>query len=132
MALSQRATDTANSISTLASHQIATAKILSDRILSELQKVQESITQLPQTLQATYPDVSKSITDLRDVITNNDLPVTDKVNRLAKEVKERVSPMLEKLTQKIGEHINVLGSKKEEAKSAAQANANGPSSASTR
>lgn len=89
-----------------------------------MQKIQHSTTQLPQTLQATYPDISKTIADLRNTITNPSLPVPEKINRVGREVKERVSPLLEKLTQRIGEIISVLGSKAEEAKNTAEANAN--------
>ncbi|KAG0702047.1 hypothetical protein DFH29DRAFT_851993 [Suillus ampliporus] len=133
--LVQRATDTANAISTLASNQINNAQTvfqtLASNMISELQKIQHSTAQLPQTLQATYPDVSKTITDLRNIITNADLPVPEKVNRVGTEVKERVSPLLEKLTQRIGEILTALSSKTEEAKGTAQAhaqNVNGPTS----
>ncbi|KAG1748332.1 uncharacterized protein EDB91DRAFT_1113423 [Suillus paluster] len=133
--LVQRATDTANAISTLASNQINNAQnrfyTLGENLVSELQKVQQSTAQLPQTLQATYPDVSKTVTDLRNIITNPDMQFPEKFNRVGREVKERVSPLLEKLTQRIGELVNALSSKTEEANGAAQANApnvgNGPS-----
>ncbi|OAX35921.1 hypothetical protein K503DRAFT_773002 [Rhizopogon vinicolor AM-OR11-026] len=122
--LVQRATETANNISSLASTQINNAQTrihtLSDTMLLELQKIQHSTAELPQTLRATYPDVSKTITDLGDIVADRDLPVTEKVNRVGKEVKERVSPLLEKLTQRIGELLNILGSKKEEAQSTVQ------------
>ncbi|KAG1729259.1 hypothetical protein EDB19DRAFT_2027776 [Suillus lakei] len=132
--LVQRATDTANSISALASNKMNNAQTafhsVAENLLSEMQKIHQSTTQLPQTLQATYPDVSKTVVDLRNIITNPSLPVPEKVNRVGREVKERVSPLLEKLTQRIGEIISVLGSKAEEAKSTTQANVNGLSSAS--
>ncbi|KAJ8585875.1 hypothetical protein M405DRAFT_935750 [Rhizopogon salebrosus TDB-379] len=125
--LVQRATETANSISSLASTQINNAQTrihtLADNMLMELQKLQHSTAQLPQTLQATYPDISKTVTDLGGIVADHDLPVTEKVNRVGKEVKERVTPMLEKLTQRIGELLNILGSKKEEAKGTAQESA---------
>ncbi|KAG2134833.1 hypothetical protein DEU56DRAFT_808942 [Suillus clintonianus] len=134
--LVQRATDTANSISVLASNQINNAQTavqsVAENLLSEMKKIQQSTAQLPHTLQVTYPDVSKTVVDLHNIITNPSLPVPEKVNRVGREVKERVSPLLEKLTQRIGEIISVLGSKAEEAKSTAQANANnGPSPAPT-
>lgn len=122
--LVQRATDTANSISSLAATQITNAQTrihtLSENMLTELQKIQHSTAQLPHTLQATYPDVSKTITDLGNIVADHDLPVTEKVNRVGHEVKERVSPLLEKLAQRIGELLNILGSKKEEATAAVQ------------
>lgn len=124
----QRATDTANSISALTSSGINNAQTafhsVAENLLSEMQKIHQSIAQLPQTLQATYPDISKTVVDLRDTITNSSLPVPEKINRVGREVKERVSPLLEKLTQRISEIISVLGSKAEEAKNTAEANGN--------
>lgn len=133
--LVQRATDTANSISALASNKINNAQTafhsVAENLLSEMQKIQHSTAQLPQTLQATYPDISKTIADLRNTITNPSLPVPEKINRVGREVKERVSPLLEKLTQRIGEIISVLGSKAEEAEDTIKANVhNGRGSAS--
>ncbi|KAG2156885.1 uncharacterized protein EDB93DRAFT_1079038 [Suillus bovinus] len=132
--LVQRATDTANSISALASNQMKNAQTafhgVADSLISEMQKVHESTIQLPQTLQDTYPDVSKTVTDLRNIITNPSLPVPEKINRLGREVKERVSPLLEKLTQRISEIISVLGSKAEEVNNTAEAHGNGLPSAS--
>jgi gas vesicle protein len=135
LSLSQRATDTANSISALASNKINNAQTafhsVAENLLSEMQKIQHSTAQLPQTLQATYPDISKTIADLRNTITNPSLPVPEKINRVGREVKERVSPLLEKLTQRIGEIISVLGSKAEEAEDTTKANVhNGRGSAS--
>ncbi|KAG1851945.1 hypothetical protein F4604DRAFT_1806468 [Suillus subluteus] len=130
--LVQRATDTANSISTLASNGINNAQTAAANLLSEMQKIHHSTTQLPQTLQDTYPDVSKAVVDLRVIITDPSLPVPEKLNRVGREVKERVSPLLEKLTQRIGEIISVLGSKAEEAENTAAVNGNNvpPESAS--
>ncbi|KAH7886862.1 hypothetical protein F5I97DRAFT_1065013 [Phlebopus sp. FC_14] len=113
--LVQKATETANSIQSLASASITSAQTrihtLSESMLQELQKLQQSAAALPRTLQSTYPDISNCVTDLRDIITTPDMPVGDKVNRVGQEVKERVSPMLEKLSQRIGELVSVLGAK---------------------
>lgn len=115
---SQKAIETANSIQGLASASITGAQSrihsLSDSMLQELQKLQQSTATLPQTLQSTYPDISKSITDLRDIVTTPDMSVTDKVHRVAEEVREGVRPMLEKLSQRIGELAKVIGTKREE------------------
>ena len=86
----------------------------------ELQRIQHSTAQLPQTLQATYPDISKTITDLGNIVADHDLPVTEKVNRVGHEVKERVTPLLEKLAQRIGELLNIISSKKDEVKETVQ------------
>ncbi|KAL4072477.1 hypothetical protein V8B97DRAFT_2041112 [Scleroderma yunnanense] len=126
--LVQKATETANSIQDLAStsltHAQARIHTLSDSMLLELQKLQQTTAALPQTLQSTYPDISKSVKGLRDIITTPDMPVSEKVNRMGMEVKERVSPLLEKLSQRISELVNVLSTKKEEAKRVSEANAN--------
>ncbi|KAI6020028.1 hypothetical protein F5J12DRAFT_498313 [Pisolithus orientalis] len=120
--LVQKAMTTANSIQDLASTSLSQAQThihtLSDSLLFELQKLQQTTAALPQTIQSTYPDISKSVKDLRDIVTMPDLPVSEKVNRVGHEVKERVSPLLEKLSQRISEFVNVLSTKKDEAKEA--------------
>ncbi|KAG6334180.1 hypothetical protein ID866_4909 [Astraeus odoratus] len=121
-ALVQKAMETANSIQELASLSINQAQtrihMLSDSMLQELQKLHQSTASLPQTLQSNYPDISKTAQDLRDIVTATDMPVAEKVNRMGHEVKERVTPLLEKLSQRIGDLISVLSSKKDEAKKA--------------
>ncbi|KAG2356098.1 hypothetical protein BDR07DRAFT_1613318 [Suillus spraguei] len=124
--LVQRATNTANSITAIASNKINNAQTafhsVAENLLSEMLKIQQSTAKLPQTLQATYPDISKTVADLRNIITNPSLPVPEKINRVGGEVKERVSPLLEKFTQRISEIISLLGSKAEEAKSTVEVN----------
>lgn len=126
--LVQKATETANAIQDLASTSLTQAQVrihtLSDSMLQELQKLQQTTTALPQTLQSMYPDISKSVKGLRDIITTPDMPVSEKVNRMGKEVKERVSPLLEKFSQRITELVDVLSAKKEEGRSAGEADAN--------
>lgn len=121
---SQKAIETANSIQGLASASITGAQTkihaLSDSMLAELQKLQQSTAALPQTLQSTYPDISKTITDLHVIVTTPDLSVGDKVHRVADEVKQGVQPMLEKLSQRISDLVKVIGTKKEEVSAAAQ------------
>lgn len=89
-------------------------------MLLELQKLQQSTATLPQTLQSTYPDISKTITDLRGIVTTPDMSVGDKVHRVAEEVKEGVRPMLEKLSQRIGDLARAIGTKREEGGATAQ------------
>ncbi|KAH0835952.1 hypothetical protein J3R83DRAFT_9878 [Lanmaoa asiatica] len=124
--LVQKAIDTANSIQGLASASITGAQTrihaLSDSMLQELQKLQQSTTALPQTLQSTYPDISKTITDLRDIVTTPDMSVGDKVHRVAEEVREGVRPMLEKLSQRIGDVVKAIGTKREEGRATVQNN----------
>lgn len=83
-------------------------------MLQELQKLQQSTAALPHTLQSTYPDISKTITDLRGIVTTPDMSVGDKVHRVTEEVKDGVKPMLEKLAQRIGDLAKTIGAKKEE------------------
>lgn len=120
--LVQKAMVTANSIQDLASTSLSQAQAhihtLSDSMLQELQKLQQSTAALPQTIQSTYPDISNTVKGLRDIVTTPDLPVSEKINRMGHEVKERVSPLLEKLSQRISELVNVLSTKKDEAKEA--------------
>jgi len=122
--LVQKAIETANSIQALASASITGAQsrihALSDSMLAELQKLQQSTAALPQSLQATYPDISKTITDLRDIVTTTDMSVGDKVHRVAEEVKEGVRPMLEKLSQRISDLAKAIGTKKEEVRATEQ------------
>ncbi|KIJ15959.1 hypothetical protein PAXINDRAFT_99307 [Paxillus involutus ATCC 200175] len=129
-ALVQKAIETATSIQGLASASITSAQTrihaLSDSMLQELQKLQQSTAALPQTLQSTYPDISKSVTDLRNIVTTPDMPVGDKVHRVGQEVKERVSPMLEKLAQRISDLVNILGTRKEGAKGDSGNNGHAP------
>jgi len=121
---SQKAIDTANSIQGLASASFTGAQTrihaLSDSMLSELQKLQQSTAALPHTLQSTYPDISKTITDLRGIVTTPDMSVGDKVHRVAEEVRDGVRPMLEKLSQRISELARAIGTKKDEVTIAAQ------------
>ncbi|KAI6116343.1 hypothetical protein F5141DRAFT_660855 [Pisolithus sp. B1] len=118
--LVQKAMVTANSIQDLASTSLSQAQAhihtLSDSMLQELQRLQQTTATLPQTIQSTYPDISKSVKELRDIVTTPDLPVSEKINRVGHEVKERVSPLLDKLSQRISELVNVLSTKKDEAK----------------
>lgn len=83
-------------------------------MLQELQKLQQSTAALPHTIQSTYPDISKTITDLRNIVTTPDMSVGDKVNRVAEEVRDGVKPMLEKLAQRIGDLARTVGTKREE------------------
>ncbi|KAG9313502.1 hypothetical protein JVU11DRAFT_5828 [Chiua virens] len=116
--LVQKAIETANSIQGLASASITNAQTriytLSDSMLQELQKLQQSTAALPHTLQSTYPDLSKTITDLRNIVTTPEMSVGDKVHRVAEEVKQGVQPMLEKLSQRISDLAKAIGSKNDD------------------
>ena len=123
---SQRATETAQSITQLASASITTASTrihsLSDTMLTELQKLQASTasisaslqtqasqlqTQIPPQVQQTYTELSKSlsstITNFHAIITTKDLPLHDKVGRVGHEVQECVAPLLESFKKGISD-----------------------------
>ncbi|KAI0029234.1 hypothetical protein K488DRAFT_73136 [Vararia minispora EC-137] len=98
----QRASQTAQSITQLASSSIDTAQqrvqSLSDTMVQELKKVQSSTAALPAHLQSAFQPVqqtlSATIHDLSDVI-KSDASLNDKVNRVSATVRERVTPVLD-------------------------------------
>ncbi|TFK58734.1 lipid droplet-associated perilipin protein, partial [Pluteus cervinus] len=120
----QRATETASSITNLAASSLTSAQTtihgLSDNMLTELQKLQASTSafastasntlqnnidslqhNIPPQLQQTYSDLSSNlgqvIVDLKGTVLEKDLPIQDKVTRVAKQVRESISPLLETL-----------------------------------
>jgi len=125
-AILQRATETAQSITQLASSSITHASTrihsLSDTMLVELQKLQTSTTflsaslqsqasqlqtQIPPQVQQTYAELCKSlssaVTDFHAIVTTKDLPLQDKVGRVGHEVQERVAPLLESFKKGISD-----------------------------
>ncbi|KIK05083.1 hypothetical protein K443DRAFT_675376 [Laccaria amethystina LaAM-08-1] len=127
--LAQRATETAQSITTLASSSISSAQsrihALSDNMVSELQKLQSSTASFassfqttlqssasqlhaiqPQ-IQQTYSDLATSLTstanELANIIKQKDLPVQEKVSRVSKEVRDSVTPVLEAVKKGVSE-----------------------------
>ncbi|EGO03996.1 hypothetical protein SERLA73DRAFT_175713 [Serpula lacrymans var. lacrymans S7.3] len=127
--LVQRATDTAQNITNLASSSLTNAQTrihgLSGSMVQELQKLQSSTAQLPQQLQSNFPDLSATITDLRNIVTAPNVPMNEKVNKVTTEVKERVRPMLDNVSRRVSELVNVLGQKKDEAKNEVNQQTNG-------
>lgn len=126
---SQRASETAHSISTVAASSLVNAQTrihtLSDNMLVELQKLHTSSTefsaslqntlhssaahiqsQIPQ-IQQSYTDltaaISATVSELSAIITTKDLPVQDKVTRVSKEVQDRVQPLLESVKKGVSE-----------------------------
>ncbi|KAF6762110.1 hypothetical protein DFP72DRAFT_1041544 [Ephemerocybe angulata] len=118
----QRASETAQSINSLASSSFTSAQgrvhALSENMLAELQKlqsqtnalstsIQSSIqtsksqlqTQLGPQIQQTYSELSTvfstTIADLNEILRKKDTPLPDKVGLVGKEVRERVSPLLD-------------------------------------
>ncbi|KAH9478236.1 hypothetical protein JR316_0008689 [Psilocybe cubensis] len=128
--IAQKASETAASISTVASSSLASAQnrihTLSDTMLAELQKLQASTnslttslqaslqnsasqlqSQLPSQIQQSYADLSAALTstvnELTTIITTKDLPLQEKVARVGKEVQERVHPLLETVKKGVSE-----------------------------
>ncbi|KAG5650929.1 hypothetical protein H0H81_010504 [Sphagnurus paluster] len=120
--LVQRATETAQSITNVASSSITSAQSrihnLSDTMLVELQKLQASTAsfstsiqssvqnsttqiqyQIPPHIQETYTELtsnlSAAVTELRTIISTKDIPLQEKVSRVGHEVHGRVSPLLD-------------------------------------
>ncbi|KAF4618483.1 hypothetical protein D9613_009746 [Agrocybe pediades] len=127
--LAQKASETASSISGIASSSLATARTrihsLSDNMLAELQKLQASTSSLTASLQTSfhsstsqmqsqipqihqsYADLSAALTstvnDLAAILTTKDLPLQEKVAKVSKEVQERVHPLLETVKKGVSE-----------------------------
>lgn len=123
---SQRATDTAHSISSLASSSLVAAQTrahaLSDTMISELQSLQSSTSALPAHLQASFKPIqdgiSSTITDLRAVVTS-DLPLNEKVGKLGETVQEKVKPVLESAKIRVQEAVGKVLEKKTQAEAKA-------------
>lgn len=117
--LRQRATQTAHTITELASSSLTTAQArihaLSDNMLQELQKLQASTAALPQSLQSSFPDLSATISDFRNIVIDKDITLNEKATKVGQEVKERVSPILDDVMKKVKELVGIAVSKKDEA-----------------
>jgi hypothetical protein len=127
---SQRASETAQSINALASSSFTSAQSrvhnLSENMIAELQKlqaqtqslsasIQSSIgasksqiqTQLGPQIQQTYAEISNvlsaTITDFNEILKKKDTPLPEKVGLVGKEVRERVSPLLETIKKGLTE-----------------------------
>ncbi|KAI9062098.1 lipid droplet-associated perilipin protein, partial [Trametes sanguinea] len=137
-ALVQRASATAQSISELASSSYGAAQsrvhLLSDNMLSELQKVQASTAALPSTLQASFHDVSANLTstinDLSAILTSPE-PFPEKVNKVRDTVQERVQPVLDTATARVQEILNALKARVSEDKTEVHQSATTTSGATT-
>ncbi|KAG5652376.1 hypothetical protein H0H81_005238 [Sphagnurus paluster] len=126
----QRATETAQSITNVASSSITSAQTrihnLSDTMLVELQKLQASTAsfsasiqssvqnsttqiqnQIPPHIQQTYTELtsnlSAAVTELRTIISTKDIPLQEKVSRVGHEVHDRVSPLLDAVRKGVSE-----------------------------
>jgi hypothetical protein len=117
LACRQRATQTAHSITELASSSLTSAQArihsLSDTMLQELQKLQSSTASLPQSLQSTFPDLRATISEFRNIATSKDIPLNEKATRIGLEVRDRVNPLLEEAKQRVRELIGIAANKKD-------------------
>ncbi|TFK44975.1 hypothetical protein BDQ12DRAFT_642067 [Crucibulum laeve] len=145
--LIQRATETAHTITTLATSSLNTAQsrinTLSDNMLAELQKLQASTaalqsslhsssqiqSQIPPQIQQTYAELSAALTatvnDLKAIMTQKDLPLQEKVGRVGHEVKERVTPLLEGVRKGVSEVLTKRGVDTESKENGAEKKENG-------
>ncbi|KAJ7091529.1 hypothetical protein B0H15DRAFT_778532 [Mycena belliarum] len=99
--LVQRASQTADSITALASTANGRIHALSDSLLSELQRLQQSLAATGASVQhqttAASHELGETIASLRTIVTTPDLPLNEKVVRVGAEVQGRVRPILDGL-----------------------------------
>ncbi|KIY53306.1 hypothetical protein FISHEDRAFT_33601 [Fistulina hepatica ATCC 64428] len=109
--LIQRATETAQSLSAAASSSVTAVQArihaLSEIMVQQLQHLQESTAALAASLQAQIPPqveqtyaelatgLSTTVTDLRNIMLEKDVPLQEKATKVRQEVGERVTPLLE-------------------------------------
>ncbi|OBZ67702.1 Perilipin-2 [Grifola frondosa] len=130
--LVQRASATAESISSLATNSYGAAQVkvqgLSDTMLSELQKIQASTAALPSTLQSSFNDISthlsSTITDLSAVLTSQD-PLPEKVHKVRDTVQERVQPLLDAAAVRVQEILGAVKGRLGEKEGQVQQSVNG-------
>ncbi|KDQ58322.1 hypothetical protein JAAARDRAFT_128809 [Jaapia argillacea MUCL 33604] len=123
--LVQRATATAQNISDVASSSIHSAQqrvqSLSDVMIQELQKIQQASTStLPSHLQHSLQDLTQNlhttINDLSAILTEKDVPLSQKVGKISTLVQDRVHPVLEATSERVNVMISVVTGKVEKAK----------------
>ncbi|KAJ7180874.1 hypothetical protein C8R46DRAFT_886129 [Mycena filopes] len=90
----QRASQTADSITALASTANSRIHTLSDSLLCELKRLQQSLASAGM---AASHELNDTITSLQQIVVTRDLPVKDKVMRVAGEVDFRVRPVLKSI-----------------------------------
>ncbi|KAJ7504176.1 hypothetical protein B0H11DRAFT_1709704 [Mycena galericulata] len=99
----QRASQTADSITALASSANSRVHALSDSLLAELQRLQASLAATGASVQhsttAAGHELADAIVALSGILTARDLPINDKVVRARAEVENRVRPMLDRMLQ---------------------------------
>ncbi|KAJ7491912.1 hypothetical protein FB451DRAFT_1021124 [Mycena latifolia] len=97
--LVQRASQTADSITALASSANSRIHALSDSLLAELQRLQASLAatgaSVHHSTTAAGHELGETITALRTIATTPDMPINEKVARVGAEVQGRVRPLLD-------------------------------------
>ncbi|KAI0090074.1 hypothetical protein BDY19DRAFT_1068776 [Irpex rosettiformis] len=114
----QRAAEAANRVSEVAStsYGVAQEKVhaVSDVLLLELHKVQQSTAALPSQLHASFNDLSSNLSgamsDISTILTSSD-PLNEKVGKVRDTVQQRVSPVLEASSARLQEILNSLRGK---------------------
>ncbi|KAF9446037.1 lipid droplet-associated perilipin protein [Macrolepiota fuliginosa MF-IS2] len=128
-----RATTIAHSITDQGTPKMANAQDrvhqLSDTMLAELQKLQESTaafssslqstatstvqSRIPPHVQSAFADLSHTlsttISDFRSTITAKDTTLQEKVGRIIAEVRERIVPVLGSVTKVVGDTLHLNG-----------------------
>ncbi|KIP07257.1 hypothetical protein PHLGIDRAFT_89876 [Phlebiopsis gigantea 11061_1 CR5-6] len=132
--LVKRATDAAHQVSAVASSSYSAAQekvhAVSDVMLQELTKVQQSTATLPAQLQSSFNDISVHLTatihDISSILTSSD-PLQDKVTKVREHVQEHVYPLLEATSARAQVILESLRGKvaEKEAVAAAETNGNG-------
>jgi hypothetical protein len=116
--LLQRATQTAHTITDLASSSLANAQTrihsLSDTMLQELQKLQTSTASLPKSLQSSFPDLGATISEFHNIVTSKDITLNEKATKVGSEVRDRVNPLLEDAMKRVKELVGIATTKKNE------------------
>jgi hypothetical protein len=81
-------------------------------MLQELQKLQSSTASLPQSLQSSFPDLSATISELRNIVTSKDITLNEKATRVGIEVRDCVNPLLEDAKKRVRELVGIATSEK--------------------
>ncbi|RDX51717.1 lipid droplet-associated perilipin protein [Lentinus brumalis] len=111
----QRASATAHTLTELATNSYGTAQTrvhkLSDKMLSELRKVEASTAALPGTLQSAFQDVNANLSDtineLSGVLQSSD-PLPEKAQKVRETVQGRVQPILDTAAARVQEILTAL------------------------
>jgi hypothetical protein len=99
---SQRASQTADSITALASSTNTRIHSLSDSLICELQRLQAS---LANTATATTHELGDTISALRDIVNTSNLSINEKCVRMSDEIQFRARPALSRIGEEIQSRV---------------------------